>query len=117
MKKTLTLRELNKGLPLILPFNKWFKAVLTFYIKLSEILNDDLIEIVAAPNEDTVFHGYNVAVLVKSITPEIYEILARIEGEVSKLYNWELSISSYVADNPQVIMQFLNQVLTRVDTA
>lgn len=108
-----TSEELNKHIPLIIPFSKWFQAVLTFYIRLSERLNGNLVEIIAAPNEDMLFHGYNVIVLVKSVTPGIYELVARIEEEISKKYDWQPSISSYVTRNKLLIKYLKGQLRWR----
>ena len=76
-----------------------FQVVFTFYIKLSEKLGGNLLELVVAPDENVLFYGFNVLVLVELITPNIYEIVARIEEEVSKKYDWKPSISSYVTRN------------------
>ncbi|MEX2689033.1 MAG: hypothetical protein Q6351_001750, partial [Candidatus Njordarchaeum guaymaensis] len=110
-----TLKRLNYRIPLIMPFNEWFSAVISFYTKISKYLGENLIEIVAAPEEDALYHGYNVVILVKTCDPEMNEKIARIETEVAEEFSGKISISSNVTCNPKVVSHFLESVMRPKD--
>ncbi len=79
---------------LLFRFNdEWSRAVCSFAERLSGVLGDLLVGVVASPKEDLLFHGCNVVVVVKEDTIEVRRKIVEVEREIEKQHNWKIGIT------------------------
>jgi len=86
-------RHARPGLrfPLVLRGDSWGVAVREFYRLLGARLGEGLVEVLAAPEEDSLVYDSNVVVVARGDSVELREVVAGVEGEVERKYGVSIS--------------------------
>jgi len=87
-------------LPIVLSGSKWASAITEFFERVKEELGDDLLEVVAAPDEEAMVYDSNVLVIVRRNSAEVRHTVVRAETEVERIYG--VSISPLIVSKKDV---------------
>ena len=92
-------------LPIVLSGSKWASAITEFFERVKEELGDDLLEVVAAPDEEAMVYDSNVLVIVRRNSAEVRHTVVRAETEVERIYG--VSISPLIVSDRKLADNFV----------